>query len=111
MLLDDAKSFLDRILEASTGVLKELEDAKDEQELITVGRCPVQSLRELKEDGSDIFIGDISLVRCMHGELMGPAGPDGVDWDNKVSREESNNQIPNGDPQIIWSFGGAWSGE
>lgn len=91
--------------------MKELEDAKDEQELITVGRCPVQSLRELKEDGSDIFIGDISLVRCMHGELMGPAGPDGVDWDNKVSREESNNQIPNGDPQIIWSFGGAWSGE
>ena len=109
--LDHAKTFLDKILAASTDVLKQLEDAKDEQELITVGRCPVQALRELKEDGSEIFLGDISLVRCMHGELMGAAGPDDVDWDNKTNNEESNNQIPNGDPKIVWSFGGTWSGE
>lgn len=50
-----------------------------------------------------MFLGDLGIVRCLHGELM---GPDGVDWGEKQKREEENNNIAVGDPNIIWSFGG-----
>lgn len=70
---------------------------------IIVGHCPVRSLREVKDDGTDIFIGDLGVIRCTHGELMGSGG---VDWANKKALEERNNSIAVGDPSIIWSMGG-----
>ncbi|KAF8808010.1 acyl-CoA N-acyltransferase [Phlegmacium glaucopus] len=82
--------------------LKELEDAKDEPTLKFVNRCPVTFLREVKEDGTDIFIGSIDMTTCVHGELM---GPDGVDWENKEKREKENNSLELGDPRKIWCFG------
>jgi len=83
--------------------LQQLEDAKDNPTLITVGYCPVRSLREVQNDGTDIYIGDLGVMRCMHGELMGQGT---VDWANKEALEESNNSIAVGDPSIIWSMGG-----
>ena len=63
----------------------------------------MRSLREVKDDGTDIYIGDLGVMRCMHGELMGQGA---VDWANKEALEESNNSIAVGDPSIIWSMGG-----
>jgi len=83
--------------------LQQLEDAKDIPTPITVGHCPVRSLREVKDDGTDIFIGDLGVMRCAHGELMGSGV---VDWANKEALEERNNSIAVGDPSIIWSMGG-----
>ena len=60
-------------------------------------------LREVKDDGTDIFIGDLGVMRCAHGELMGSGA---VDWANKEALEERNNSIAVGDPSIIWSMGG-----
>ncbi|KAF8973494.1 hypothetical protein BDZ97DRAFT_1900337 [Flammula alnicola] len=94
--------FLERIIPGSAEVLKQLEDAKDEPEPIIVGGCPVRFLREVKKDGTEVFIGDLGVMRCIHGELM---DPDGVNWTNKEKREEENNNIPVGDPNIIWSMG------
>jgi len=68
-----------------------------------VGSCPVRAIREVKEDGSDVFIGDIGVTRCAHGELMGLSG---IDWEKKAMLEGKNNDLPVGDPSIIWSFGG-----
>jgi len=83
--------------------LQQLEDAKDNPIPITVGDCPVRSLREVKDDGTDIYIGDLEVCRCMHGELMGQGA---VDWANKEALEAENNSISVGDPSIIWSMGG-----
>jgi len=83
--------------------LQQLEDAKDNPTLITVGDCPVRSLREVKDDGTDIYIGDLEVMRCMRGELMGQGA---VDWANKDALEERNNSIAVGHPSIIWSMGG-----
>jgi len=82
--------------------LKELEDEKDNSTLKTVKRCPVSFLREVKEDGTEVFIGSLAIATAMHGELM---GPDGVDWENKKKREEENDKLEAGDPRIIWRFG------
>lgn len=84
--------------------MKQLEDSKTEPDLTVVGGCPVRYIREVREDGSDVFIGDVGMMRCMHGELMGPDGV--LDWSNKAKLEEENNAIPAGDPRIIWSIGG-----
>lgn len=83
-------------------VLRQLEDAKAEDKAIIVGTCPVRAIREVKADGTDVFIGDMGVMRCRHGELM---GTDSVDWDNKAAREEENNGLAVGDPNIIWSMG------
>jgi hypothetical protein len=84
--------------------LKELkEDAKDDPTLKIVKECPVSFLREVKEDGSDVFIGSLDITTCIYGELM---GPDGVDWENKKKLEDENNSLKAGDARIVWCFGG-----
>jgi hypothetical protein len=112
--------------------LKILDDAKDDPTLKIVKECPLSFLREVKEDGSDVFIGSLALTTCIHGELMGPGGvlrevkkdgsdifvgslaitygelmgPDGVDWENKKKLEDENNSLKAGDARIVWCFGG-----
>jgi hypothetical protein len=87
--------------------LKELEEAKDDPTLKIVKKCPVSFLREVRDDGTDIFIGSLATTTCLHGELM---GPDGVDWENKKKREDENNSLKAGDPRMVWTFGGKqWS--
>ena len=83
--------------------MKELEDAKDDQTPKIVKECPVNFLREVKEDGSDIFIGSLNINTSVYGELM---GPDGVDWENKKKLEDENNSLKAGDARIVWCFGG-----
>ena len=82
--------------------LKELEDAKDDPTLKIVKECPVSYLREVKEDGSDVFIGSLDITACVYGELM---GPDGIDWENKKKLEDENKSLKAGDDRIVWCFG------
>lgn len=103
-LTDHAKEFFTITKTASEDLLKQLEDARDQPELIIVENCPVRAIREVREDGTDTYIGDIGFMRCMFGELL---GTDGVfDWENKKLKEEENNKLIIGDPNIIWSIGG-----
>ena len=83
--------------------MKGLEDAKDDPILRIVKEYPVNYLREVKEDGSDVFIGSLGIRTCLYGEFM---GPDGVDWENKKKLEDENNSLEAGDARIVWCFGG-----
>ncbi|KAF5312794.1 hypothetical protein D9619_002818 [Psilocybe cf. subviscida] len=100
--LEHSKTFLGTVSGAAQDILRQLEDAKAENKPIIVDGCPVRFIREVKPDGTDVFIGDLGVMRCMHGELM---GNDSVDWDNKALREQENNARAAGDPSIIWSMG------
>lgn len=60
------------------------------------------ALREFKQDGTDQFIGAISLVRCVHGELM---DTESVDFEHADQNMAQNNQLDIGDPRIVWSIG------
>ena len=102
-LSDHGNEFIGLKKKLAEEIIKELEDAKDDPTLKTVKECPVSYLREVKEDGSDVFIGSLAITRCVYGEVM---GPNGVDWENKKKREDENNSLKTGDPRIVWCFGG-----
>ena len=63
---EDAIDWLQKIRASSDTLLKELQEAAQEGlgEPKIVNGCPVRSLREVHEDGSDTFIGDIGTHRC-----------------------------------------------
>ena len=82
-----------------------METFKDDATLKAVGEFPVRALREIQEDGSDIFIGDIGISRCGYGELM---DLNGVDWENASERKKFNDSLELGDPHILWSIVGTY---
>ena len=100
-LSDHGKEFIGLKKDIAEQTFKELDDAKDNPKFVK--ECPVSFLREVKEDGSDIFIGVLGINPSVYGELM---GPDGVNWENKKKLEEENNSLKTGDARIIWCFGG-----
>jgi len=100
--VEDGNEFIGLTKGQVEETLKELENEKDNPTLKFVKLCPVTFLREVKEDGTEVFIGSLSITTAVNGELM---GPDGVDWENKKKREEENNKLEAGDPRIIWCFG------
>nr|GAT55787.1 predicted protein [Mycena chlorophos] len=59
--LEDALWWLNRVIPHSDAILALLDASKDNPEKITVDRPPVQIIRELKDDGSDVFLGDLTL--------------------------------------------------
>ncbi|KAH0578991.1 hypothetical protein J132_00876 [Termitomyces sp. J132] len=82
----------------------ELEAARESQELVLVGNSPVRAIREVREDDSDIFLGDISITRAKDGKLLAP--PDDADDEEKTGKYmETNMSLPVGNPNIIWSVG------
>ena len=100
---DHGNEFIGLKINIAEQTLKELEDAKDDPTLKFVKECPVSYLREVKEDGSDVFIGSLNISTCLYGEMM---GPDGVDWEIKKRMEDENNSLNTGDARIVWCFGG-----
>lgn len=62
-----------------------------------VGTCPVRYIREVQEDGSDVFLGDIDVHRCQF--------PDVKDPDEQARLAGENNARELGDPDIAWCIG------
>ncbi|KAI0073715.1 hypothetical protein K474DRAFT_1710478 [Panus rudis PR-1116 ss-1] len=97
-----ADEWVAKIKAASDTVLEELEvadrhDPLGEKPLKIVGDVPVRVLREVQEDGSDIFIGDIGTFRS---SFLGV--PESMEREKMIDR---NQQRPIGDPEIVWSIG------
>ncbi|KAF8665293.1 hypothetical protein AX16_000314 [Volvariella volvacea WC 439] len=102
-LLEHAEAWLTHAKADSDRILSLLDQAKDSENLFYADGCPVRTIREVKEDGTEIILGDVGLMRCPYGEIMGPDGE--VSWDKKQLREGENNRLGAGDPGIVWSFG------
>ncbi|RXW24536.1 hypothetical protein EST38_g1314 [Candolleomyces aberdarensis] len=104
----DAQSWLNHIIPPKEAVLKQLEEARDQPELITVDHCPVSILRKVNEDGSQIFIGAVDIIRYGGGEVVISADNPGVytlDVEKKEENTKINMERAPGDPEIIWDFG------
>lgn len=81
-------------------LLEELELAakKDpEASPIIVGGCPVRTLREVRADGTEVFLGDIGVDRCGYPDLEASF--------EKERLIEKNSQRLAGDPEIAWCIG------
>ncbi|KAF8641199.1 hypothetical protein AX17_000834 [Amanita inopinata Kibby_2008] len=101
-LIEHAETWLTQIKAKADAILNELDAARDDKHLRVVDGCPVRYLREIREDGTELLLGDIGIFKCNQGEIM---GPNGLDWDSKSKYEEENNRRPAGDPETVWSIG------
>ncbi len=99
---EHADSWLSHVKLLSDKTLGELDSARDEASLRVVDDCPVRYIREVKEDGTDVFIGDVAIIRCPFMDLTSSS---------EISQEEKDRLLaenvsrPAGDPKIVWTIG------
>lgn len=94
---EQATRWLERVKTNSDSILRNLANATD-SELKLVDGCPVRHIREVKEDGTEVYIGDIGIERASWREIT-----------NKIERKqllEENAARKPGDPEIVWQIGG-----
>ncbi|KAJ7919310.1 acyl-CoA N-acyltransferase [Mycena leptocephala] len=93
-LPEDADWWLNEVKPLSDKLLAELEDARNDATLKIVDGCPVRIIREVQEDGTEIFLGDIGI------DLAGQ--PWELEGTGKLSQE-----MPRRDPSDpdIWTLG------
>jgi hypothetical protein len=96
-LLKDAEHWLAIVKSKSDILLKEFQEANGDEWKLFDG-CPVQILREVKEDGTQLYLGDVSFLRCRWIEEK--------DLEKKRQLIELNESRPIGDPRLIWGVGG-----
>ncbi|KAH8100035.1 hypothetical protein BXZ70DRAFT_200555 [Cristinia sonorae] len=82
--------------------IKELEEAFPDGPLQWVSGCPVNALREVKEDGTQVYIGDIGMRR---DRFMHAGEGEFGEGDEQRRLEAENAALPNGDENILWSMG------
>lgn len=78
---------------------QELEHQKGPTGLKLVSGCPVRIIREVKEDGNDVYIGNVGCMRNDYWHI--------VDRDEAARLTEVNYARKLGDPEILWHMGGA----
>ncbi|KAJ7361139.1 acyl-CoA N-acyltransferase [Mycena albidolilacea] len=61
-LLEHGEWWVNQAKPQSDKLLAELEEARNDPTLKIVDACPVGSIREVKEDGTDIFLGNIDIT-------------------------------------------------
>ncbi|KAJ7036515.1 GNAT domain-containing protein [Mycena alexandri] len=62
-----------------------------------VSGCPVRHIREERADGTEVYIGDVGLVRS--------GWPEVHDVEERTRLASANNALPAGDPNIAWHIG------
>ena len=106
----DAEEWIEARVPESDDILKDLkehfEGSVGREENVPVGPtglklvegCPLSVIREVREDGTDIYIGSIGLIRSKFFDIVDPV--------EKEQAIQENDARPLGDPDIIRSFGG-----
>ncbi|EPT01563.1 hypothetical protein FOMPIDRAFT_1059740 [Fomitopsis schrenkii] len=95
-LTSHAESWISTVKEKSDGLLAELKQQHPDAPLKLVGGCPVHYIREVADDGTETFIGDLFIHRCHFPH-------DGAQ--QTALRAEENAARPVGDPAIVWCVG------
>ncbi|KAI0328499.1 acyl-CoA N-acyltransferase [Cubamyces sp. BRFM 1775] len=99
-LREHADDWLKKVKGGTDAAIAELERANAEHPdgpPVIVSSCPLRCLREVREDGSDVFLGDVTLLR--------ERWPDLEDKELKESLAKPNAERPIGDPGIVWCIG------
>ncbi|TEB20039.1 acyl-CoA N-acyltransferase [Coprinellus micaceus] len=105
-LTSDAEQWCNRMIPPQKATLFELEKARDQPALITLNACPVNSIRKVNDDGTDLFIGSVDIHRVSLGELvLGESGEYVVDMSRKEENQKRNEEREVGDPDIVWEIG------
>ncbi|KAF9224041.1 hypothetical protein BS17DRAFT_704202 [Gyrodon lividus] len=93
VLLKHSKEQTDAILEDLRAF--ELEHPTSPPKI--VGGCPVRCIREVRGDGTDVYIGNVWVYRGAYEDVLDPM--------ERAKVVEENNRKPAGDSSIRWAFG------
>ncbi len=96
MSLEHAQTWFNKIKSQCDLGLRELTEALSNGTPVVLAHSPVRVLREVQEDGTDIFLGDIGLFRCS----------DMRDFEKPKHDSATNRDLPPGHPDIVWCIGG-----
>jgi len=99
-LPEHADSWIQLVMQHSDAILEYLRKSEGEfpnGPLQYVDASPVRHLREVKEDGTDIFIGDIQFRRGPFEEVLDEA--------ERSRMQKENARKPAGDPTIQYAVG------
>ncbi|KAF8509523.1 acyl-CoA N-acyltransferase [Hysterangium stoloniferum] len=91
-----ALEWLQASTEKAYGILRDIEAAPDRGARFS-GGCPFRIVREVKEDGSDVYLGDCRLARWTFDDVL--------DMEEKDRLIKENEARAAGDSEIEWSFG------
>jgi len=86
-------------------VIRELEDeykTNPDGSLEIVEVCPIRSIREVKADGTDVYLGDLGFRRYDYAELSTATEEE---RQKKKTLIDINMAKKTGDPSIVWSVG------
>ncbi|TBU34788.1 acyl-CoA N-acyltransferase [Dichomitus squalens] len=83
--------------DAAFEVLKRANEEKPDEPPVLLEEPPVRTIREIREDGSELFLGDILFVRERY--------PDIDDKEVKKTLAQPNADRTLGDPEIVWCIG------
>jgi len=87
------------VCDAAIRELEEEDKTNPDGPLKIVESCPVRSIREVKPDGTDVYLGDIYVDRCVNEEMNEDNEDRGVNLvDLNLAKEA-------GDPSIVWTIG------
>lgn len=92
-MFSQAKAEADGLLDA----LRTLEKERPGKELNIVGGCPLKHIREVQENGTEVFIGRVWVSRDRYTDVLGKA--------ERRAAVEENNARPVGDSAIRWTIG------
>ncbi|TFK50136.1 hypothetical protein OE88DRAFT_1645865 [Heliocybe sulcata] len=93
---EHAEEWIKLVRARSDELLQQLQGRSDDQPKVVDG-CPVMTLREVKEDGTEVFIGDVTIARSSFMEIGNP--------DERARLRDENAARPNGDPEIVYMIG------
>lgn len=99
-ITDDGEEWIQHNKPKVDSFLQELQDAQGHDELKIIDGAPFCSIREIQEDGTDIYLGSLDITRCLEKPLLD------VDSERAQQKADINKSLEAGDPNIIWSFGG-----
>ena len=101
LALEDGEKYIKWLKEPIDASIQKLKDAQGSETLLVADRCPIGVIREV--DGErDRMIGNIQMTRTDLGQFV---DTDSVNPEGKERIESENNQLPVGDPRIIWTSG------
>lgn len=100
-LPEHADSWIQSVKEESDVTLEYLRKSAEEfpdGPLQFVDTCPVRHIREVKEDGTDVLLGDVNFRRSPFEEVL--------DEVERKQMQEDNAKKQAGDPTIVYAIGG-----
>jgi hypothetical protein len=86
-----AEAWLTKLKAQTDAAVDELRGATEPH---VVSACPVRHLREEREDGTEVYIGDVSIARAHWPEVL--------DVEERARLVAENNARVAGDPDIVW---------